>query len=337
MGVNLSDIVDGRTIEIDDLAGQVIAVDALNWIYQFLTIIRQPDGQPLADSSGRVTSHLSGLFYRTAKLMQAGIKPVYVFDGVPSELKSAALGKRRDVRAEALREWKEALKKEDYEEARRQASRSTTVNEEMLNDSRRLLAAMGVPTIQAPSEGEALCSLMTARGDARAAATQDYDALLFGCPRVVRNLSITGKRRRGSGVVTINPEMLVLDDVLTSLGITQSQLILVGMLVGTDFNPGGIPGFGPKKALQAVREKKTLKSVFSNLPWSFDASPDEIYEFFHRPIETSYHIDFRPLDASAVRQVLCAEHDFSEERIDNTLQKLSESKKLEQNSLRKWF
>lgn len=337
MGVGISDIVESREITMSDLSGNIIAVDALNWIYQFLTIIRQPDGQPLMDSSGRVTSHLSGLFYRTLKVLEADIKPVYVFDGKPSSLKAAENSRRHDARAEALAEWKEALRKEDYESARKYAQRSASVDEQTIKDSKELLDAMGIPVIQAPSEGEALCSLMTRKGAVYAAATQDYDALLFKCPRIVRNLSITGKRKRGNDYITVNPELLVLEDVLKSLEINHNQLILLGMLVGTDFNSGGIPGFGPRKALQRVKEKKTLRNVFAGLPWSFDVSIEEVYEFFRKPQEIDYDISFSSLDEERVKDILCDKHEFSVERIDNALGKYNESKKAQQNSLKKWF
>ncbi len=337
MGVSLTDILEPKEIALENLSGKTIAVDSFNWIYQFLTIIRQPDGQPLMDSQGRVTSHLSGLFYRTLKMVELGIRPVYVFDGKPPEFKSAAADKRRDVRAEALAEWKEALKKEDYESARKYASRSATIDETMVSDSKELLHALGVPVVQAPNEGEALCSLMTRSDDAFAAATQDYDALLFACPRIVRNLSITGRRRRGSDYITINPELVILEDVLESLGINQTQLILLGILVGTDYNLGGVPGFGPKKALARVKEKKTLKNVFDDLPWSFEVTPEEIFEFFKKPQAMEYKLKFNEADETATKRILCGQHDFSVERVDNALAKLAESKKAQQNSLRKWF
>ena len=126
MGIQLTQLVNGEVISLEDLFGKVVAIDAFNWVYQFLSIIRQPDGTPLKDSKDRVTSHLSGLYYRTLKLMEAGIKPVYVFDGKPPEFKAVGQ-RRRDVREEAAREWKLALEKQDYEAASRYAKRSTSI------------------------------------------------------------------------------------------------------------------------------------------------------------------------------------------------------------------
>jgi len=336
MGIQLTDLVESQEITVENLFDKKIAIDAFNWIYQFLSIIRQKDGEPLKDFKGRTTSHLSGLFYRTIKLMEAEIKPVYVFDGEPPEFKQQTNKQRRDVRAEARREWKEALKEEDYEKARKFAQRTATVDEDMIKDSKALLGAMGLPVVQAPSEGEALCSLMTRRGAVHATATQDYDSLLFGCPRLIRNLSITGKKKRGDSYITVNPEMIILKDNLEKLQINQNQLIILGILVGTDYNPGGVTGFGPKKALELVKKKKTLNAVLKGIVWDFDADPEAIYEFFKKPVEARYEIEFREFDEEEIKKILCDEHDFSEERIDNAINKLKTAKS-EQKSLSRWF
>jgi flap endonuclease-1 len=336
MGIQLTELVKGREITLDDIFDREIAIDAFNWIYQFLSIIRQKDGEPLKDSKGRITSHLSGLFYRTIKLMEAGIKPVYVFDGKQPEFKKETSEKRRDIRLEAMREWKEALERRDYEAARKFAQRSATIDEEIIRDSKTLLEAMGLPVIQAPSEGEALCSVMAKKGDVYAVATQDYDSLLFACPRIIRNLSITGKRKKGDSYITINPELIVLKDTLNELKINQNQLIILGILVGTDYNPGGVAGFGPKKSLDLVRRKKTLKAVLNEVVWDFPASAEDIHEFFKKPLISDYKIEFMDFDEDAIKKILCDEHDFSEERISNAISRLKTAK-VEQRSLSKWF
>lgn len=334
MGIQLTQLISGREIGIEELFDRRVAVDAFNWIYQFLSIIRQPDGEPLKDSRGRVTSHLSGLYYRTLKLLEAGIKPVYVFDGEPPSFKQATVAERRSVREEAAREWKAALEKKDYETARKAAQRSTQITGEIIAGSKQLLEAMGIPVVQAEGEGEALCSVMVKEGDAFAVATQDYDSLLFGAPCLVRNLSITGRRRRGDSYIEVRPEIIELRDVLHSLSISHDQLILLGMVIGTDFNPGGLPGYGPKKALELVKERKTLQAVFRDFAWDFPASPEEIFQFFRSPKKSPYSIKFHSLDEKKVKALLCDEHDFSEERIGNALKKVQSSS--EQSSLGRW-
>ncbi|MEM7819409.1 MAG: flap endonuclease-1 [Candidatus Aenigmatarchaeota archaeon] len=335
MGVQFTNIVKGKEITLNDLFDKRIAIDAFNWIYQFLTIIRQPDGEPLKDFKGRITSHLSGIFYRTLKLMEANIRPIYVFDGKPPEFKRETTEQRRDVRAEALREWKEALEREDFETAKKYAQRSATITNDIIEQSKRLLDAMGVPYLQASSEGEALCAFMCKNGDAYAVATQDYDSLLFGAPKLIRNLSITGKKKRKDTYITINPELIILEDILENLGINHEQLIILGILIGTDYNPGGIPGYGPKKALELVREKKTLHRVFEGLAWGFEASPEEIFEFFKKPPTNHYEIKFGQPDTEKIKKILCDEFDFSEERIENALKKIEERE--DQSSLSRWI
>ena len=326
MGVQLTGIIEAKELSLEQLFDKAIAVDAFNWLYQFLSIIRQPDGTPLKDSRGNITSHLSGLYYRTLRLMEAGIMSVYVFDGKPPEFKQQTAEHRRDVRAEARREWTAALQRGDLEAARKFAQRSSELTGSMIEDSRQLLDAMGLPAIQAVSEGEALCAAMAKKGDVFATATQDYDSLLFGCPVLVRNLSITGKKKRGDAYITVNPEMIMLNDALDALGITQEQLITLGILVGTDYNPGGVAGYGPKRALELVREKKTLGAVLEVVPWDFDVPADEIFEFFKSPALSDYDITFRDVNEEAIMKILCDEHDFSQERISNALKKLSESR-----------
>src|SRR3989338_8440308 len=219
MGVSLSKIVEGREIGLEDLFDKRIAIDSYNWLYQFLSIIRQPDGTPLKDSSGHVTSHLSGLYYRTLKLLEHGIKPIYVFDGKPVDLKKTTTEERRNARAEAKKEWEKALERGDFEAAKKYAQRSVTVTDDIIKSGKELLEAMGVPCIQAPNEGEALCSLMCTNGDAYITSSQDYDVLLFKSPRLVRNLSISGRKKRGKDYVMINPEILTLNDVLEKLSL----------------------------------------------------------------------------------------------------------------------
>jgi len=327
MGVKLTPIITGSEITLKELAGKRVAVDSFNFLYQFLAIIRGADGRPLMDSKGRVTSHLSGIFYRNINLLEEGIKPVYVFDGPPPKLKMYEAARRREIKSEARKAYAEAMEKGDIEEARKQAQRSLTLTDEMIVDAKKLLAAMGVPVIQAPSEGEALCSQMAKAGDVWCAASQDYDSLLFGAPRVVRNLSISGRRKFGKGdYVMVNPELLVLKDVLKETGLTHDQLIMLAILVGTDYNPGGIRGIGPKKAMDRVKGKKSIGEALEGLDWQHDADPEEIFAFFKKPPEADYKIEFGELDSEKVRRMLVDEHEFSAERVDNGLERLKPGK-----------
>ncbi len=340
MGVQLSGIVPKQEIRLEDLNSRKIAIDAFNSLYQFLSIIRQPDGMPLMDSAGRTTSHLSGLFYRTSKLVEAGIKPAYVFDGKPPEFKRGTAEIRKGIKESAKKRWVEALEKGDLEEARKAAQATSRVNEKMLEESKLLLECMGIPVVQAPSEGEAQAAYMASKDVVWAAASQDYDLLMFGSPRMLKNLAITGKRKLPGKAtyVDINPELIELDRTLKELGITRNQLIMIGMLIGTDYDVGGIRGVGPKKALGLVLEKKTLSKVFSGVEWNFEASPDDIFDFFVRPpVTDKYELVWKDAQEENVRRMMVDEHNFSEERVNKVLGSLRESRKRQQSGLGTWL
>jgi flap endonuclease-1 len=327
MGVQISNIVAAQEIQLNDLSGKKIAVDAYNTLYQFLTIIRdRMTGEPLKDSKGRVTSHLSGLFYRTTNLLEAGIKPVFVFDGEPPDFKKRTLKTREEAKEVAKKKWKEAV--ERGEEAITYAQAAAKLTNEMVESSKKLLDYMGIPWVQAPSEGEAQCAFMAKREDVWAAGSQDFDSLLFGSPKLVRNLSITGKRKvpKKEIYIDVNPEIIELDRMLKDLGINQNQLIIMGILVGTDYNPDGVKGFGPKRSLELVKEVKSLSKVISKVKLESEIPAEEIFKFFLKPPATEkYELEWRPLDAEKLLNFMVSEHDFSEERISKVISKLQES------------
>jgi flap endonuclease-1 len=329
VGVNIREIIPPEAvIEIDlaHLKYKVVAVDAYNALYQFLTAIRQPDGTPLMDSKGRITSHLSGLFYRTINLVENGIKVVYVFDGKPPEMKYLEIERRKKVKSEAVKKYEEAIKRGDVEAARRYAQMAAKLTDEMVADAKKLLDAMGIPWVQAPAEGEAQAAFMARKGDAWAAASQDYDSLLFGSPRLVRNLAITGRRKlpKKDVYVEVKPELIELEKLLKLLGITREQLIALGILVGTDYNPDGLKGVGPKTALKMVKAYRDPIKLLESLPrHEFPIDPIKIYEYFlNPPVTENYKLEWREPDEKRIIEILVEEHDFSLERVKNALERL---------------
>ena len=215
MGVDISDIVPAETIELEHLTGRKLAIDGYNTLYQFLSIIRQPDGTPLKTSSGVITSHLTGLLYRTARLVENGIKPCYVFDGVPPEQKHKTILERQKIREEAKKKWEEAIRAGEDREAFKYAQQATKLTKEMVEQAKELLQALGIPYVEAPGEGEAQASYMAAKGSVWAVGSQDFDSLLFGAPILVRNLAITGRRKlpRKDIYITVKPELIRLKDL----------------------------------------------------------------------------------------------------------------------------
>ncbi|MFQ6065295.1 MAG: flap endonuclease-1 [Candidatus Bathyarchaeia archaeon] len=326
MGVNLRDIVPKTTINLQDLGGKSIAIDAYNALYQFLAIIRQPDGTPLKDHTGRVTSHLSGLLYRTANLVEIGIKPVYVFDGTPPALKEVEIKRRMRVKEEATVQYERALKAGKIEEAHKYAQATSRLKDYMTEDSKRLLDYMGIPWIQAPSEGEAQAAHLAKRRSTHFCASQDYDSLLFGAPMLVRNVTLSGRRKLpGKKVyVEVIPEIVDLRQTLTQLGITYEQLVDIGILVGTDYNPEGVKGIGPKTALKLIKEHGSLEKVPNLDEANFPVSPKRIRQIFLQPkVTDDYKLEWRKPNAEGVVDFLCGERDFSEDRVRKALEKMT--------------
>ena len=339
MGLNLSDVVTLEPRRLEDFSGKVLAIDAFNTLYQFLAIIRQPNGTPLMDRQGRVTSHLSGLIYRTSNFVEAGIRPVFVFDGEPPRLKARTLQSRGEVKRRAEREWREAVEIGDLATARTKAMQTSRLTDEMVDQSKRLLDLLGIPTVQAPGEGEAQASGMARDGTAYAAASQDFDALLFGSPRLVKNLAISGRRKlpRKEVYVEVHPEEISLEATLANLGITREQLVDMGLLMGTDFNEG-VKGIGPKKALALIKKHGSLEGALQELGVDIE-SKDEVRKIFLHPnVLDHVELVFRDPDPDGVRRMLCDEFDFSPDRINAALEKFGVARsEQKQRSLDSWF
>src|SRR3990170_1129761 len=343
LGVNLRGLVPITTVKLEDLSGKVIAIDAYNALYQFLAIIRQPDGTPLKDSMGKVTSHLSGLFYRTSNLVEMGIKPVYVFDGAPPVLKRAEIERRRQVKVEAAVHYEKAVARGDMVKARMLAQATTSMKDYMEDDSKRLLNLMGLPCVQAPSEGEAQAAHLAKRGDSDYCGSQDYDSLLFGAPKLIRNITLSGRRKLPSKNIYIDvvPEVVDLNNVLKECGVTYEQLIDVGILIGTDFNPDGIKGLGPKTALKLIKEHGTLENALPHIKNAeFPADPQRIREIFlHPKVRDDYKLEWTEPNVEGIVDFLVRQKDFSEDRVRKAVEKMLEgSKKLKgKTTLEQWF
>ena len=293
-----------------------LKIDAYNVLHQFLASIRQRDGTPLKDSNGEITSHLSGLFHRTANLVEARIRPVYAFDGEPHPLKAKTIEERRKRKEQAEKEWKEALEAGDLAKAKLKAQQTSRLTDEMVKQSKELLDALGIPHVQSPSEGEAQASYMVKKGDAYAAGSQDFDCLLVGSPILIRNLT-SSERRKLPGkekYAKIYPKLIRLKPNLKTLGITHKQLVDMAILIGTDFNEG-VKGIGPKKSLKMIKQAGNLENALSllggdNIP-TFDEIK-EIRKIFLKPkITDDYELNWSAPDNDKVFKILCDDHHFS--------------------------
>jgi flap endonuclease-1 len=329
MGLQLGDLVPRRAVEFSDLKGKVVAVDAFNAIYQFLSSIRQSDGTPLMDSRGRITSHLSGLFYRNISLISEGIKLIYVFDGEYHALKGKTHENRNSAKDMASEKYEKAKERDDVVSMGKYARGMTRLDAGMIKESKELLEAMGVSVVEAPGEGEMQCAQLVKDGEAWAVGSQDYDALAVGGTRLIQNLTLARTRKTVSGVVYISPEIIEYGALLNELGINGDQLICLAILVGTDFNPGGVNGIGPKKALALVKEKRYPVKIFSGLEEQgrLEFNWKEIFEIFKKPNVNSVNVNFPKLDEVRIKEILVNEHEFNIERVEKQLGKMAEGKK----------
>ncbi|MGB9717621.1 MAG: flap endonuclease-1 [Thermoproteota archaeon] len=339
MGVQLGDIIPAREIRLENLANKRVAIDMYNTLYQFLTIIRGVDGRPLMDSKNRITSHLSGLFYRTCNFLSAGLKPIYVFDGEPPRIKRGEAERRRAIREEASKKYEEALATGMLEEARKYAQMSATLDEYLLKSAEELVRLMGVPVVHAPSEGEAQAAHMVVTGVADYVGSQDFDSLLFGGRMLVRNLAITGRRKLPGkkAYVEVSLEEISLEEALRSLSITREQLIDIALLVGTDYTEG-IKGIGPKRALELVKKGMSLEEIFrkhgenpARLQTYYEAK-----DFFLNPrVKDVGELEWKDIDQEGVLRFLHDEHDFSLDRVVKAVEEVK--KKRPAGALSKWF
>jgi flap endonuclease-1 len=337
VGVDLGELFPGTEITMESLGGKVVAIDAFNQLYQFLAIIRGPDGTPLKDDQGRVTSHLNGLFNRTTNLAVAGVLPIFVFDGAPHPLKQKTIEERSRIKRQAIADYEEALKVGDLERARSKAQQTSTLTSEMIGQAKALIQALGLPIVQAPSEGEAQASFLAREGVAHACGSQDFDSLLFGSPRLVRNLSVTGRRRMPGrqAYVDVSPEIILLEDALATHGLSREQLIDVALLIGTDFNPG-VVGIGPKTALKLVKEAGSVENALERAPRETAASWGKLASgaaglgdvatirslFLQPSVEHSPKVVWGRFDRKQITDLLVREHRFSAERVESALGKL---------------
>jgi flap endonuclease-1 len=313
VGLPLKDLVAPRAIPWSEISGKTLAVDGYNALYQFLATIRQADGQLFTDRSGSVTSHLIGTLYRTTSLLSEGVLPIWVFDGKPPALKSATLSARFRAKERAETEWKEALAAGDLETAKRKASATSRLTKPMVEEVRELLEGLGVPTISAPSEGESQAAFLAAEGRVWGVGSEDYDSLLFGAPRLIRGLAARGGRGGAPAAQIIDRT-----ETLQTLGISGDELILIGLLIGTDFNDGAA-GIGPKRALKLAQRHL-----------GFDASlreagldPGElapVAELFRHPEVVDVPVPpFGPIQTDALHRLLVERHEFGVVRVDAAL------------------
>jgi flap endonuclease-1 len=340
MGLDLKALCVREKTNLESFASKIVAIDAYNAIYQFLSIIRGQDGLPLTDYSGKITSHVSGLFYRNINFLSLGIKPVYVFDGRPPSLKSAEIERRKQIKREATIKYENAVSEGKYEEAKKYAQQTSILKDEMVADSKKLLGLFGIPFIQAPSEGEATAAHMTITGTAYASASQDFDSLLFGAKKLVRNFTNSGRRKlpNRNTTIEVEPEIIDLNKTLADLGITREQLVDIGIFIGTDFNPEGFERIGHKTEIKAIKQYQKLEDIPQIQEKLEQVEIKQIREiFFNRNVTEVSELKFGSVDYQGITNYLTKERNFSQERVETSLNRLKKSFEKKSHNLEQWM
>lgn len=324
MGLNLRALLNPAMVSHRDLAGETVAVDAYGMLYQFLTTLRDARGELLTDRHGNTISHLIGLVSKTQELLSAGIRPVYVFDGPPHPLKMQTLKKRAESKDAARLKLIEAIEARDRDAIRRLSGQTTYVTDEMVASATTLLGSCGLPYVMAPQDGEAQCAALVATGAVDAAASQDYDTLVYGAPRVLRNLTSTKRET----------EEVLLASLEIDHGLDRDRLVDLALLVGNDFHDG-VKGVGPAGAVRVLKAHGSLAAFFDKCDKAYvpknaaekrvAAAVDElrsdmaekVRELFLRP----HVLDDLALapgnpDATTIHERLVEVHGFSKGRAD---------------------
>ena len=340
MGLDLKPLLIRDKTKLESFTNKIVAIDAYNAIYQFLAIIRGPEGLHLTDARGHVTSHITGLFYRNINFLSLGIKPVYVFDGKPPSLKSAEIEHRKQIKKEATIKYERAVSEGKMDDARKFAQQTTSMRDGMVEDSKHLLELFGIPYIQAPSEGEATAAFLTTTGRADIAASQDFDSILFGAKKLVRNFTNSGRRKlpNRNTYIEIEPEIIDYKKNLEALGITREQLIDVGILIGTDFNPDGFERVGPKTAIKMIKEYGRLEDIEQIQEQLQTIDYNAIRKIFLEPeVSNIDKIEFGQVRYDDIANYMSNERSFSRDRVNSSLTRLKKNMEKKSQTLDNWF
>ena len=313
---------------MDSMRGKVVGIDSFLLAFQFLTTIRDRsptgDGGPLRANNGKVVAHLMGFLSRATLMLSKGIKPVFIFDGKHPDLKKDEMDARREKRELAEIEWKAALEAGDYTKAQKMAQRCVRYSPEMVEESIELLGLLGIPAFRAKAEGEAQAAVMAANGQLDAVATQDWDALLYGAPIVIRNFTTDGSKRMGR---VVRAQKINLQQILDDNQLTRDQLIDLGIMIGTDFHPG-IKGIGPKTGLKLIKQYHTIEAICAEKGKELPEHLDEIREIFrNHPVNEIPQEELvqGSVDVEGLKKFLIEDRQFSQNRFDNAMKLLEEA------------
>lgn len=309
----LRDLAVIEDVSFTDVHGTVVAIDAHNWLYRYLTTtVRWTASEAYTTPDGTEVANLIGIVRGLPKFFEHEMYPVFVFDGAVTDLKEDEIEERRAARHKAESRLEDALDAGDSMEAARLASQTQRLTPTIQSTTRELFEILDIPIIEAPAEGEAQASYMARQGDVDYVGTEDYDALLFGAPYTLRQLTSKG-----------DPERMDFEATLREHEISHAQLVDIAILIGTDFNEG-VTGFGPKTALKAIRKHGDLDAVLDDSDVVIPDAPRVQELFLDPPVTDAYEVDtgISP-DIAGARSYLTRTWGIPEEMIETGLERLS--------------
>jgi len=320
----LRDLAAIESVSIDTLAGDVVAIDAHNWLYRYLTtVVRFTRDDAYTTPNGEEVANLIGICQGVPRFLENDVTPVFVFDGAVTELKDDEVAQRREERKKREEQLEEARESGDATEVARLKSQTQRLTETIQSTSRELLQRLDLPVIEAPAEGEAQCAHMASIGDVDAAGTEDYDALLFGSPITYRDLTSSG-----------DVERMDLQATLDRHDITYEQLVDAGILCGTDFNEG-VHGIGPKTAITAIKEHDDLYGVLDDRGETLPHADRIRQLFFDPPVTDEYDLDLTvEPDVEAARELVVDGWGVAEDEVDRGFERIREA--TQQTGLDRW-
>lgn len=316
MGTPLGDLAVAEQATLDDLHGEVVVIDGHLEFHQYIHSITNDWGDYVTNDDGYPISHLIGLVSRLGKVLDAGIKPIYVFDGGFPELKQELLDDRHEEKENAREVFQQAVQNGNQSKAQAAAHKKNGVMDSMILSGMELLEAMGVPAFRAPGEGEAQAAQLCAEGTASHVVTEDWDALLHGVPSMLRDFGTSGCDRVG------------LQATLDELGWTHEELRWYGVLRGTDYNES-VNGVGTTYGKSIIEDAESFDDVIAEAK-TYDTVNEDRWRralelFDDQAVDEGLNPTWEPFDIERAHNIACVKYGLADWQVTSRLKNVENS------------